>query len=224
MTQDPGVHRDRADRADPADHGGGRRALLLRHGVTTWNLEHRWQGQADVPLDPLGRTQARHAAAHLVGHIASVVSSDLRRAAETARILADHIGVPHLADIAAIRERAAGAWEGLTRDEIEAAWPGYLGRGAHPPGYEDDASILRRALPAIGDLIEAFDTPAVVTHLGIIRTVVEALGGPPEPVGHLCGAWVHLDAHGTLAYGGWFRPDEIGEIDEIGEPRPGGWT
>ncbi len=67
-----------------SSHGSLFRLVLWRHGQTTYNAEHRFQGQRDVPLNPLGRAQAQQAARHLAGLEPSQIwSSDLIRASET---------------------------------------------------------------------------------------------------------------------------------------------
>ena len=79
----------------------GRQVLLLRHGQTTWNAEGRFQGQSDIDLDPVGQVQAERAAAELVRlEPAKIVSSDLRRARDTASPLAQLSMVPLLTLIA----------------------------------------------------------------------------------------------------------------------------
>src|SRR5690606_40076504 len=99
--------------------------LLCRHGQSTWNAAGRWQGQADPPLSDLGRLQAQHAA-KAVGAVDLIVASDLERARDTALIIAEAIGVGPVVIEPDLRERDAGEWSGLTREEIEAEWPGYL--------------------------------------------------------------------------------------------------
>ena len=96
---------------------------LLRHGRTASNASGTWQGQADVPLDDVGRHEATLAGQALRDLApARVVSSDLVRAAETARALGAVVGLEPELD-PRLREVAAGQWEGLTRTEIEERWP-----------------------------------------------------------------------------------------------------
>lgn len=160
--------------------------LLCRHGESTWNAAGRWQGQADPPLTEFGRLQALHAAKR-VGAVDLVVSSDLERARDTALIIAEAIGVgPVLVD-PDLRERDAGEWSGLTRAEIEEAWPGYLERDERPPGWEPQDALQRRAMRAL-DRIHAEYTGAtvlVVTHGGVIYAIEEQHGAPWSRIGNL---------------------------------------
>jgi probable phosphoglycerate mutase len=149
--------------------------LLVRHGESEWNAQRRWQGWADPPLSDLGRRQAA-VAARAVGAVDAIVSSDLQRAAETAAIIANELGIgPVVVDVA-LRERAAGEWTGLTRDEIDEQFPDYLASGKRPDGYEDDESVLERVLPALVALEAAGETVLVVTHGGVIGAVDRMLG------------------------------------------------
>ena len=119
--------------------------ILLRHGRTTWNVEGRFQGWADIPLDEEGRAQARRAAADVAGLLSAdratgggtgrpdrpavVLTSDLRRARDTAAPVAAALGAPLIVD-AALREVDVGDWESLTRAEAEARHPGTFRRWA----------------------------------------------------------------------------------------------
>lgn len=97
--------------------------LLIRHGETFWNKEHRMQGQHDSPLTPLGLQQARSLAARLKGlTFTALYSSDLGRAHQTARCIADATGHEVVTDVS-LRERCFGIFEGLTNREIEARYP-----------------------------------------------------------------------------------------------------
>src|SRR5689334_23473962 len=165
------------------------RVLLVRHGQSEWNAVGRWQGQSDPPLSDLGRSQAR-AATHSLGALDAIYSSDLLRAAETAEIIATTLGVgPVLLDVD-LRERDAGEWSGLTRDEIHERYPGYLPDDRHrafapdrgdpkrPPGWEPDDALLaraRRALERIHRDVPDGDVLAV-SHGGLIYVLEGHLG------------------------------------------------
>lgn len=143
--------------------------LLARHGQSEWNALGRWQGQADPPLSDLGRAQAR-SAAQRVGTVDVIVSSDLQRAVETAHLLAGALGLgPVLVD-ARLRERDAGEWSGLTKREIEEAWPDYLSDGRHPPSYESDESLSPRMHAALDEVARSYEGAEVliVAHGGLV--------------------------------------------------------
>ena len=117
------------------------RLLLVRHGQSTWNESGKWQGQADPPLTELGERQAGDASER-VGMVDAIYASDLERASKTAGIIASsRLGSDVLLD-PRLRERHAGPWQGLTQDEIEAGWPGFLAEERRPEGYEDDVHVL----------------------------------------------------------------------------------
>jgi glucosyl-3-phosphoglycerate phosphatase len=99
------------------------RLVVWRHGNTDWNAGSRVQGQADVPLNDLGRRQAVDAADVLVRfEPAAIVASDLRRAADTAAALAALTGLPVQYDVR-LRERFFGEWQGLTMAEVKRRRP-----------------------------------------------------------------------------------------------------
>jgi broad specificity phosphatase PhoE len=166
--------------------------LAVRHGQSTWNADGRWQGQADPPLSPLGERQAAAAGATL-GACAGVFASDLERARRTAAIIAAAVlagGEAAVVTDARLRERHAGEWTGLTRAEIEARDPGALREGRRPPGFEADATLAARGLAALLNCARALPeggTGVVVTHGGLIRSVVRALGGETDGVPNLGG-------------------------------------
>ena len=172
----------------------GSRLLLVRHGQSTWNADGRWQGQADPPLSDLGVAQARRAAvaiSALDGGIAAIWSSDLERAHHTARLIAEPSQLSVVTD-ARVREREAGPWTGLTRDEIEARFPGYLADGHRPPGYEADALLAARALNALEHFADRLGGAAgvVVTHGGVIITIERQHGAERAPIQNLEGRWL----------------------------------
>lgn len=150
--------------------------LLARHGETDWNREGRWQGWADPPLNETGRGQARELADQLrQTPFDAVYSSDLKRALETAEILAAPHGVPVLVD-SGLREIDVGSWSGLTREEIRERFPD----GVRPDGETHDEHVARTraALTRI-----ARDHPGgrilVVGHGGTIRSIHDAISDLP---------------------------------------------
>jgi probable phosphoglycerate mutase len=171
------------------------RILLVRHGQSVWNADGRWQGQADPPLSDLGVDQATAAAdADAVEGVRALYSSDLERARHTAQLLGVRLGLAPVVDDR-LRERHAGDWEGRTRAEIDAGWPGYLESDRRPSGYEADESVLARVLAALGAIAGAHDADVlVVTHGGVVRTVERHLGGDADGlIPNLGGRWLHHD-------------------------------
>lgn len=101
---------------------------LVRHGQTEFNRDGRLQGHVDSPLTALGVEQATRVGRllrALVGDIAdwSIVSSSLGRAARTARIIAEVLGVSEVALDDRLREVSMGSWDGLTTAEIARLAP-----------------------------------------------------------------------------------------------------
>lgn len=183
-----------------------RRVLLWRHGRTRWNVEHRFQGQADPPLDEVGRQQAVVGARLLAAYSPTViVCSDLHRAVQTARPLAELLGLPVALD-PRLRERSLGSWEGLTRDEVGHAHPDeyghwLAGREAHQEGSESRAEVGDRAMAALSDA--AGDAVVLVSHSATAMALTGRLLGLPVT------GW---RAVGPLGNGRWseFTEDEHG--------------
>ena len=99
------------------------RLIAIRHGQTAWNVDTRIQGHLDVPLNERGHWQAQRLAAALAQEgIAAVYASDLSRAFETGRYVAQAAGVAIRPDVG-LRERGFGLFEGRTFKEIEAELP-----------------------------------------------------------------------------------------------------
>ena len=102
---------------------GGRTLIVWRHGETDHNASGIWQGQLDTALSDKGRQQARTAAAALAAYSPSViVSSDLERAADTARTLASCVGLQVRYD-ERLREIHAGLWQGMTAGDVAEQFP-----------------------------------------------------------------------------------------------------
>ena len=179
--------------------------LAVRHGLTQWNADSRWQGWADVPLSDVGVGQAVEAAIALAVLIGSrtpvqVVASDLQRARQTAERLAAALGVDHVEVRGDLRERDVGDWSGLPTDEIERRWPGWLDRWrtgqlqTTPAGEHEDVLRTRitGALEELTRKAAAQDSIVVaVTHGGVIRTLDRLYGAVPQPVANMSGRWFH---------------------------------
>jgi alpha-ribazole phosphatase len=161
--------------------------ILVRHGQTEWNRDHRVQGHTDAPLDEVGRAQAERLAARLAGEaIDAVYASDLSRAAETAMGLVTARSLT-LKTSPLFREASYGLWEGLTVVEIEAAYPEEYRlwrqdslRNRAPDG-ETLHALQERAVAGAREILAAHggETVALVSHGGTIRTLVCGLLGWP---------------------------------------------
>ncbi|WP_406458998.1 histidine phosphatase family protein [Streptomyces sp. NBC_00876] len=165
--------------------GRGRRIVLWRHGQTAWNLERRFQGSTDIELTEEGVGQARRAARLLASlKPDAIVASDLRRAAATAAELAAITGL-EVAHDPGLRETYAGAWQGLTHEEIVglygeqyAAWK--RGEAVRRGGGELETEVADRAAPVVlahADKLPDDGTLVVVSHGGTIRTTIGRLLG-----------------------------------------------
>jgi broad specificity phosphatase PhoE len=167
--------------------------LLARHGETDWNREGRFQGHADPPLNETGRAQAAELAAELEGvELAAVYSSPLRRAVETAAVVAAEHGLEPVA-VDALREVDVGSWQGLTREEIEARFPEQFARWLdYDQGWEDGESyegMGRRAVAVLLELAAAHEGERIlaVTHGGPIRAAFAFADGTSHAVARRLG-------------------------------------
>jgi broad specificity phosphatase PhoE len=153
--------------------------VLARHGETDWNRDGVFQGHADPPLNDTGRAQARELAGRLAGvHVDVVYASDLRRAFQTAEIVAAAKGLEVVPD-PGLREVDVGSWSGLTRAQIEERFPGV----EHHDGESREAH-RERVVRAVTRIAAAHpgETVLVVSHGGSLRALHRhALGdGPPR--------------------------------------------
>jgi broad specificity phosphatase PhoE len=148
--------------------------LLARHGETDWNRERRVQGHTDRPLNDEGRLQARALAAELADDPPDAVySSDLVRAHETARIVAEPLGLDVIV-VPELRERDFGTWEGLTDDEILARYPqAHNGPWGDAESREETLERVRDAVARIGDS-HPNGRVLVITHGGPVRALLTA--------------------------------------------------
>lgn len=140
--------------------------VLWRHGQTTFNVERRFQGQSDIPLNDAGRRQAAEAARFLAAlHPTAIYSSDLSRASATADALARLTGLTVQLD-KDLRERGGGSWEGLTEGEIRERFPVERVTWSPPDGEPAEAVADRAtaALQRIAGGLSGGATAVVVSH------------------------------------------------------------
>jgi len=170
-----------------------RTLYLFRHGQTDWNAAERFQGHTDIPLNDIGREQARQLIPYFrENSIDAVLSSDLTRASETAKIIADALFIPVYQHYG-LREAHLGAAQGLTRVEIETNLGEELAkrwRSSHVsdadvsyPGGETGKQVLQRSFRAIEDFLLAhpWTKIGVATHGGVIRRIMHQLLPPNSP-------------------------------------------
>jgi len=157
--------------------------LLARHGETDWNREGRFQGHADPLLNETGRAQAAELAAELNDvELGAIYSSPLRRALETAQVVAAEHRLSPI-PIEALREVDVGSWQGLTRTEIEARFPEQFARWLdYDQGWQDGETyeeMGRRAVAALLELAAAHEGERIlaVTHGGPIRAAFAFANG-----------------------------------------------
>jgi broad specificity phosphatase PhoE len=151
-----------------------RRLVLWRHGETDYNAERRMQGQLDSDLTAVGLEQARLAAPVLAAFGPDLLlTSDLRRAADTAAVLAECTGLVAQTD-KRLRETHLGQWQGRTQSEVDAAWPGARLTWRQnpqwaPPGGESRVEVAARAAAVIAEIDAGPSAVAVLcVHGGVI--------------------------------------------------------
>jgi glucosyl-3-phosphoglycerate phosphatase len=188
--------------------------VMLRHGQTDFNADSRMQGQLDTHLTELGLAQAAAAAEVLAKRQPLlIVSSDLRRAYDTAVVLGERIGSPVYVD-ERLRETHLGDWQGLTHRQIDDDTPGARmawrddARWA-PHGGESRVDVARRSLPLIAELVaqqaewgaDEADRPVVlVAHGGLIAALTAKLLDLPVDNWPVLGgmgnaSWTQLSGH-----------------------------
>lgn len=159
--------------------------ILVRHGETMWNKELRYQGHRDIPLSETGRLQAYKLNDRLAGEkIAAFYASDLSRALETARIVAQSHG-SEVQPVPELRETNFGFWEGMTYNEIVKTYPEAMQKWRENPlvnripGGETLQEVADRSMAGISRIIAHHpdQTVMVAAHGGIIRVVVGSVLG-----------------------------------------------
>jgi broad specificity phosphatase PhoE len=193
--------------SDSSARSGNRRVVLWRHGQTTWNVERRFQGKTDIPLDETGITQADRAARLLAGlRPTAITASPLQRAAKTAEALAAVTGLPVTYDQDLV-ERDGGKWEGLDATEIREQYPAEHAIW-QPPGGETSDQVAKRVGNALERAIARLPQDGVLvvaSHGAALRLGMAHLLGFPESI------WERL---GGLSNCCW---------SVLAEMRDGGW-
>ena len=193
-----------------------RRLVMLRHGQTEFNAGSRMQGQLDTELSDLGRDQAVAAAEVLAKRQPLlIVSSDLRRALDTAVVLGERSGLPVEVDTR-LRETHLGDWQGMTHLEVDVAAPGARLAWRNdatwaPHGGESRVDVAQRGMPLVAELFAdqtewGTDEPerpvVLVAHGGLIAALTAALlklpvANWPALGGMGNASWVQLSGHST---------------------------
>ena len=140
--------------------------------------------------------------AEVLGTFDAIWASDLQRARYTAEIIAEAIGIGPVLIDARLRETHVGPWEGLTQQEVERDWPGFLAARRRPDGFESYDDAASRMHAALSDI--AHDNPGgevlIISHGGVIRALRRALGAPSDRLGNLAGSWfAHAEPTGLRA-------------------------
>jgi broad specificity phosphatase PhoE len=162
------------------------RLYLVRHGTTTLNVENRYRGRRDIPLDAQGYQDAVDAARRLSGEgLAAVYTGPLRRTIATAQIIADEARVPDIRILHGLNNVDYGAWEGMTSEEAAMFDPEAFALYKSSPG-EASCPLGERLSDAQQRMVDALllmgarhpgETVAAVTHAVMIRLTLVALGG-----------------------------------------------
>lgn len=207
-----------------------KRILLIRHGLTDANAAAVIQGHTQTRLNATGLAQARSLGAHLAQsgvRIASLVSSDLLRALQTAEAIAQACGLDVTPD-PQWRERGFGPWEGKTLSQADI-WRMASGE-FDPPGAELSHTFqarIRQALLATADGCEPGGTVAIVTHGGPCRTALRLFAsgelpmvpGSTKPVAEMIAncSITHLEAEACREGVAW-RLVRLNDIDHLAAP------
>ncbi|MEK6579547.1 MAG: histidine phosphatase family protein [Bdellovibrionota bacterium] len=173
-----------------------KKLFIFRHGETDWNAAGRFQGHLDIPLNDCGRDQAKSLVKTLNEQkIEAVLSSDLKRALETAQIVAEHFQIPVFTD-AGLREAHLGEAQGLTYSEIETKFGETATRWKSRhltdadisyPGGESGTQVFQRTMAAIEKFFkdQDFSRIGLSCHGGVIRRIMQNIlppGSDPVPI------------------------------------------
>ena len=179
---------------------------MVRHRQSTFNAERRFTGRADPPLSADGEEAARALAAALGRfEFDTIVTSSLQRARRTAQAVADRTGLAVVVDPRLV-EHDVPAWQGRTREEIDALTPGAWARWKdelviEAPGTEEWSSVEARVTESLLDHGSRHTCVLVVAHAGVLRALGTGPLASPMKVGRAKGRWVHV-VGGRLHDGG----------------------
>ena len=198
--------------------------LLLRHGQTALSVEKRFSGTGEQPLTETGRRQAAAAATRLARADAQVViTSPLRRARETAELVAAAAGLELVVEDG-LRETDFGDWEGYTFAEIRAKWPDDLtawlaDTALAPPHGESFDATATRVRQARDRVLASYGGQKVVlvSHVTPIKTLLRfALDAPPSALYRM-----HLDL-ACLSEVAWFPdgPAVVRSLNDVAHLAP----
>ncbi|MDD9267658.1 histidine phosphatase family protein [Paenibacillus sp. GCM10023248] len=149
---------------------------FIRHGSTEWNKLGKLQGQLDTDLTDEGRDQAKRLGVRLAGETwDGIISSDLKRAKETAHIISEQSGIPFIREDARLRERRYGQVEGTTVAEREERWGADWKQQAL--GQETDDELWQRWMALEAELLQEFPDRKLllVSHGGFIVQILRVL-------------------------------------------------
>jgi probable phosphoglycerate mutase len=159
--------------------------IVIRHGETPWNREKRMQGTTDTQLSEVGLAQAQALGRRLAGRgFAALYTSDLARARDTARAIAEHTGRDFVTD-SRLQERRFGIFEGLTAGEIEERFPEQHARFVsrdpdyEVPGGESARGFAGRCLGCLSEIASRHrgEEIVVVTHGLVLDSLYRAAQG-----------------------------------------------
>ena len=170
--------------------------VLVRHGQSQWNLENRFTGWVDVPITPLGESEARRAGRQLKGtRFDAAFTSELKRAQQTLALMVEELGQPDLPvkRAQALNERHYGDLQGLDKGETAKRYGAeqvHVWRRSYdvrPPGGESLKDTAERTLPyfkaEILPLARAGKSVLVSAHGNSLRAIVMDLDGlTPEQI------------------------------------------
>jgi broad specificity phosphatase PhoE len=157
----------------------------VRHGQSTWNHEHRIQGQLDPPLSEAGRRQAGRLGRRLAGRaLAGFYTSDLKRAFETSQLIGPSAGI-EATPMSELREIYLGEWEGLRSADIAERYPDAWAEWQKEPNWDlvpggERAAIFEaRVAAALESILKRHEQGDVliVTHGGVIQVALHRIVG-----------------------------------------------